>query len=598
MGENLVSFLKKSKIFSSVELEDNVYEALLTKFEDIQLAKEDILFHEDEHSHFLYILVSGKLSANMIIPHSKKMRTVGYILPGETVGESGALSNDRRTFTVKAEEDSRLLKLPTVTFKKLCRQFPGILLNTIEPLASRSQHIIRILASGEKKHIAIIPANEDVNFPVFANKIKNTLRNYKKIAMLSDWDIHSEQNQSPEIDKFITEIEENNHIILYLLKAHDTPLAQHCLNKAGKIYIVADGNQKPYLSEFTLNILNDTHNLVEIRRELVLIYKLNTIPSKTSEWLSISNFFIHHNIKENSHADYQRLLRFMRGKAQGLVFGGGGVKGWAEIGALKAILEAGISIDAVGGTSVGAMVAALYAMYENYDSIFYQFSRLIDATRNTVSFKKLSWPAVSLFSCKEFTIELSNVFNAKNIEDLWLPYFCISTNLGSYKEMVHRHGSLWEKIRGSASIPGIVPPMVLNGELHVDGGLVNNLPVNTMREILGAESKIIAVELNSSSGDPKHYNFPPTLTFKQAFLSKLRLSYREYKFPSFIDTFLKSLLVGSSMKQEENASLADLLISLQTQRFSMLNLREKAQERLFNMGYQTALEKIAECDLK
>jgi len=127
---------------------------------------------------------------------------------------------------------------------------------------------------------------------------------------------------------------------------------------------------------------------------------------------------------------------------------------------------------------------------------------------------------------------------------------------------------------------------------------VNNLPINIMRELVGTEGKIIAVELVSTVEDQTKYSFPPTLTFKQAFLAKLGLGYKDYKFPPLIDTFLKALLVGASMKQDENLHLADLLISLNTNRYSLLNLRDKAQDRLFNMGYNKAVEKISELDLK
>src|SRR6202034_1924826 len=157
-------------------------------------------------------------------------------------------------------------------------------------------------------------------------------------------------------------------------------------------------------------------------------------------------------------------------------------------------------------------------------------------------------------------------FGNKRIENMWLPYFCVTCNLGAYREATHRSGLLWEKCRGSVAVPGLVPPMVTNGELHIDGGVINNLPVNTMRDILGSESKIIAIELMSEITDPNRYNFPPTLDFKQTFLAKLRLGYRDYKFPPFLETFIKALLVGSSVKQKENSAAADLLIDPDTRK--------------------------------
>ncbi len=595
MDGDLIKFLKHSRLFANTDLQDNVFQALISQFEDVTLMEDEVLFHEGDLSTHLCILVQGKLSAYLSTPHAK-MKVVGHIFPGETIGELGALPNDPRSLTVRAIVPSRVLKLPTVTFKKLCRQYPGILLNATQPQANRSQIITRLLFSGEqKKHIAILPANPNVDVNDFAEKIKEILLNYKKVSLFSDAE-HNNHNE--DYEKLIQIAEENNHIILYLLAAKETALSKLCWKKIGKIYVLANGHEKPNYSNYVLEKLNDTHNLVEVRRELILIHEKNSPAINTHEWLHDINYFMHHNVRTNHLTDYQRLLRFMRGKTVGLVLGGGGVKGWAHIGVLRALLEANIRIDAIGGTSVGAMVAGLYAMHDDYTLIYKKFAKLITATRHTVSFKKLCWPAVSLFNGKEFTLELERTFNIKKIEDLLLPFFCVSTNLGQYKEAIHRSGFLWEKIRGSTSIPGIVPPMVINGELHVDGGLVNNLPVNTMREILGPESRIIAVELISTHIDTKKYCFPPTLTFKQAFLAKMKLGYHSYQFPPMIDTFLKSLLIGSSLRQEENSLLADLLITLPTQEYSLLNLREKEQSRLFTMGYNAAFEEIQHWDAK
>jgi hypothetical protein len=120
-----------------------------------------------------------------------------------------------------------------------------------------------------------------------------------------------------------------------------------------------------------------------------------------------------------------------------------------------------------------------------------------------------------------------------------------------------------------------------------------------MREMLGSESKIIAIELMSELIDQNRYNFPPTLTFKEALLAKMRLGYRDYKFPPFLETFIRSLLVGSSARQKENGAAADLLITPDTRGYSMLRLNHRDQQNaLIDLGYQTASEKISTWDFK
>jgi predicted acylesterase/phospholipase RssA len=376
-------------------------------------------------------------------------------------------------------------------------------------------------------------------------------------------------------------------------------LAKACWDRIGKVFIIADGNVKPHLDTFPLDKLHNTRHLIEVRRELILLYKKGAVPNNTHEWLHKADFFLHHHVRLDYLPDFQRLLRFIRGKPFGLVLSGGGAKGWAHIGALRAILESHIPIDAIGGVSAGAVIGGLYALNYNYEETYQHFETLLGAAHNIISYRNFCWPAISLFSCEPFTLEVEKVFGNKKIENMWLPYFSVTCNLGAYREATHKSGLLWEKCRASVAVPGLVPPMVINGELHIDGGVVNNLPVNTMRDMLGSESKIIAIELMSDVVDPNRYNFPPTLTFKQAMLAKLRLGYRDYKFPPFLETFIRSLLVGSSARQKENSAAADLLIMPDTRSYSMLSLKNREEQNsLIDLGYQTAFEKLSTWDVK
>lgn len=599
MDGDLLNFLKHSKIFASLESEPDVFQALLKEFEKMTLKDGDVLFRQGDSAEYFFILGTGKLSAILSMPNAKP-KIVGYIRPGESVGELGALSGEARTLTVKAVEDSTLWRLPEKTFKKLCAQYPSILLETIHPLVTRSRQVIQMLSTGEtKKHVAIIPADETVDITQFEAQLKDALRHYKKIAFLSETVINSDnEHETVNTQALIENAEEENHVILYLLKTHETPLSRNCWEKLGKIYVVADGNSKPHFCNFTMEKLHHSRHLLEVRRELILLYRKNTQPYNTQAWLNQANFTLHHNIRTAYAPDYKRLMRFIRGKAIGLVLSGGGAKGWAHMGALRAIFEANIPIDAIGGTSVGALAGGLYALFNDYETIYKKFEILVQASHNVASFQNICWPAISLFQCEDFTLAAKKIFGDAQIENMWLPLFCTTCNLSLYREAIHHSGLFWERVRGSVAVPGIIPPMIINGEIHIDGGVINNLPVNVMREMLGAESRIIAVELAGKTTNSAKYNFPPTLTFKQAFLSKLGLAYRDYRFPPFIETFLHSLLVGSSVKQKENSEAADLLITPDTLNYRMLKVTEAEKNQLIQIGYDTTLEKISTWGLK
>jgi NTE family protein len=600
MKEDVINSIKNCNIFSSLDPHGDVFQALAAQFLEVSIKYGETLFRQGDPSGCLYILTHGKLAAILSSP-TMKPRVVGHILPIEPVGELGALSGDPRSLTIKAVEDCQLLKLPSDIFKKICRQYPSILFETLRPVVGRSQQIIQLLSTGEKKkHIALIPANKDVRLDQFEEKLRDKIGRFKKIAFLSETDIQSELDKhSRNFEELISKAEEDNVIIIYLLKSYETPLSKACWGRIEKLFIIADGNAKPHFDNFTLEKLHNTKQLIEVRHELILLYKKNAIPQNTQEWLYKADFFLHHQIRIDYTPDYQRLLRFMRGKAFGLVLSGGGAKGWAHIGALRALLESHIPIDAIGGVSAGALIASLYTLNYNYEETYQLFERLLGATQNILSFKNICWPAISLFNCEQFTLESQKIFGTKKIENMWLPYFCVTCNLGTYKEATHRSGLLWEKTRGSVAIPGLVPPMVINGQLHIDGGVINNLPTDVMRDMLGQDSKIVAIELMNEATDHNRYNFPPTLTFSQALISKLRLGYRDYRFPPFMETFIKALLVGASVKQKENSIAADLLIEPDTRGYNMLRLTsKKQQDDLIDLGYQCAFEKISTWDVK
>jgi len=223
MDDDRSKSIKNCKIFASLDHKSDMFEALITQFEPVSIKKGETLFYQSDLPDYLYVIVSGRLAALLTAPDGK-LKTVGYILPNDPVGEMGALSGDPRSATIKAVEYTRLLRLPHFTFKKLCRQYPAILFSVLR----HSQHIIQLLSIGEKKkHIAIIPANKYVSLEKFEDKLKEVISHYKKVALLSETEIRSDnKNNILNVEELIAEKEKENVIILYLLQPHETPLSK------------------------------------------------------------------------------------------------------------------------------------------------------------------------------------------------------------------------------------------------------------------------------------------------------------------------------------------------------------------------------------
>eukprot|EP00049_Salpingoeca_infusionum_P016691 m.343654 g.343654 ORF g.343654 m.343654 type:complete len:1274 (+) comp16131_c0_seq4:4039-7860(+) len=194
---------------------------------------------------------------------------------------------------------------------------------------------------------------------------------------------------------------------------------------------------------------------------------------------------------------FGRLARHLRGISIGLVLGGGGARGLAHAGVIQKLTEAGVPIDMVGGTSIGSFVGALYC---DEDGNTLRIEKRLRAAAKSLGNKwnlifDLTWPIMALMSGAAFNRVIRGVFGSRQIEDLWLPYFCVSTDITASGKAIHRTGCLWRYVRASMSLSGYLPPICDpdNGHLLLDGGYCDIVPIEPMKQA-GADT-IFAVDV-------------------------------------------------------------------------------------------------------
>eukprot|EP01119_Soliformovum_irregulare_P025601 TRINITY_DN952_c0_g1_i1.p1 TRINITY_DN952_c0_g1~~TRINITY_DN952_c0_g1_i1.p1 ORF type:complete len:333 (+),score=73.01 TRINITY_DN952_c0_g1_i1:130-1128(+) len=164
----------------------------------------------------------------------------------------------------------------------------------------------------------------------------------------------------------------------------------------------------------------------------------------------------------------------------GVAFGGGSCRGLAHCGVIRALLEAGIPIDVVGGTSAGSLVSALYAMEMPLGDLERMF---IDVFTLSHWIKDFTLPIMSLLSGKSLEGIMKSIFSSKGqIEDLRLPFFAVSTNMATYSQHIHTHGTLWLALRSSIALPPFLPPVKTDEGILLDGGFVNTVPTEICRD--------------------------------------------------------------------------------------------------------------------
>src|SRR5262249_1473991 len=159
---------------------------------------------------------------------------------------------------------------------------------------------------------------------------------------------------------------------------------------------------------------------------------------------------------------------------------GGGARAFTHIGVVKALRASGVPIDQVGGTSMGAIVAAGVASRWTDEELMARF-RVAFVDNNPLSDYTL--PLISLFAGRRVTRLLRLAFGENDIQDLSLPFYCVTANPPASNADIHTVGRLWRWLRASVAIPGVIPPFNEAGEVHVDGGVIDNFPVRAMRRL-------------------------------------------------------------------------------------------------------------------
>jgi predicted acylesterase/phospholipase RssA/CRP-like cAMP-binding protein len=331
-------------------------------------------------------------------------------------------------------------------------------------------------------------------------------------------------------------------------------------------------------------------------KDLVLLHPsslASSYPTNTSRWLTKRQCRSHHHVRREVREDYARLARFLAGESIGVVLGGGGARGLAHLGVLRALQEYNIPIDYIVGTSQGAFMAALYARHLSIDSMIEPLNKFCGTLTTWGLLQDLTLPILSYFSGKRFSSLIRRCLGEDTqIEDLWLRYFCVTTNVRRSDMNIHRFGSLWKYVRASMTVLGFLPPILDdNLDLLVDGGYVNNLPVDILSS--AGVNVIIAVDVEDKdmSGFEGLYQYGDGISGWWLLWQKI---VGTSKLPDFTQ-ILGWLACLNHSRQLRNATqnhIIDLYIRPGIEKYGLLDYDKR--EELVKIGYEAGIKAIKE----
>jgi len=365
-----------------------------------------------------------------------------------------------------------------------------------------------------------------------------------------------------------------------------TPWTRRCALQGDRIIIVARATGSPVPGECERELRK-----LQLKRrvELVLLHDESTRrPTGTRAWLSDREVAAHHHVRLGRASDVHRVARHLGGRATGLVLGGGGARGFAHIGVLHALREANIEIDMIGGTSIGALIGGCVAHGLTPEDM----RRLAQTFASPRKLLDRTLPIAALMAGAKVTALYQRIFDETVIEDLWTPYFAVSSGLSSATAIIHRRGSLWRAVRASTALPAIFPPLLgENDEVHVDGGVMNNMPLDVMRDFCEGGT-VIGVNPMPVRDRVRAYSFGPSVSGWHALAGRLGLFRSRVRAPSILGSVMRATEINSAQRMRQPAfrELADLLIEPDVGEFPILAFDRYAE--IIDAGYRAAVQAI------
>lgn len=494
----------------------------------------EILYHQGHQSEDFFIIVAGRAR---VVSHPKNNNapvSVAHLVRdprnfrhevarGDSVGEVTFLAgkNAVHMASVIAIRDLDLVRVSRASFELIKTRHPDAVVKLsivmgqkyarmTAGLDSPAMSDMRYAAEGVPLHnhetnaivIALLPTTS-ANLAVFVPHLARALAIHGSTLCLTREKVDAVlgSGTTASIGEFfhrnhfscwIAEQEEVHSFILLEVGREANAWSKMCVRLADLIMIVADAGDSPGVSTFEQATVweESVASTVLCRKQLVLLHPKDTVlPQGTRKWFARRRLDTYHHVRVNDPDHYARLARIIANKAVGVVLSGGGARGLAHLGTLQSLHESHIPIDYIGGTSQGSLMGALYALrpIETAEDLEAYTAKVTELSQKMGSVLQLladaTWPIMSYFEGKVFGENISALLGADvQIEDLWIKYFAITTNVTKADQEVHRLGTLWKAVRGSMTLLSFLPPMQVNGELLIDGGYVNNFPCDVMRK--------------------------------------------------------------------------------------------------------------------
>lgn len=429
------------------------------------------LYNPGEPSDELYFLSAGRLG--VFRPDESGERSfLGVIRPGEPAGEMAMIAGTPHSGNVVALRDSELFALSRDDFFEAADADPQVMNELARLMILRTRQAATQSTLGDPKVFGFVAADRGGKIRPLVMRIARAIAEQGASVEV----VGSEVASAPT--EWFSQVESDYDHVLYVAEAGETLWKGVVGRQVDRLFRIGQGDRAPprQLETHAADALQQ-HRLVD----LILVQRPDCPrPTGSEAWLDVTGAARLFHLRRDNQADIDRIARVLTGRSVGLVLSGGGARAYAHIGAVKALRAAGVPIDFVGGASMGAIVAASIAMGWDEAEID---RRIRKAFVDSSPLDDIAFPILAMTHGAKVKERLTEHFGDVRIADLWLPFFCVSSNLTSGTVQVHRRGPLTRALRASIALPGVMPPLTDQGSVLVDGAVLKNYPADVMRAV-------------------------------------------------------------------------------------------------------------------
>ena len=569
--------------------------------EDNSLYREigagETLVTRGEPGQSVFFLLSGHMRALV------DDQAVGEIGRGQTVGELALFTGRPRSADVVATRDSIVAEVTADVLQQAIAKQPSLAFSITGEIIERFQRAADA-PPAPPVTTTVLALHATVDAQAFARELAAEREAAgDRVAVLDAGDVARRFGALSAPDTVLPrgsvslglgEMELEHDALIFVAQLDDESWAETAIHHSDEVVLLADAAADPAPSAREEHLLERRPRL---RADVTLLLQHapdTKSPSHTKAWLEPRRVSRHLHQRVGHAADRRRIGRTLSGRAVGLVLAGGGARGMTHLGILHALHREGVEFDMVGGTSAGSIMGSFAAMDVNPLT-------LKDATRNlfTKDYKgnitgDYNWlPYQSLLKGERANAAMRDTVArhavpGMGMEDTWKPFFLVVSDFSAREEMVLDHGDLARAVVASSSIPGIMPPTLIDGHLIYDGGSFNNFPVDHMRA--RGVRHVIGVDL---MGDAvRRYDAVPTN--RAALWDRITPGRRKHRVPPLPATLLLASTVTSMSRQKAARDSVDLLLKPKTRGLTLLSWSEF--DRAWDYGVACVEDALPEAD--